>query len=41
MGSLIDEFIAWMRVRNTAENTQHNRPACLESTRPAPGQECF
>ena len=29
MGSLIDEFIAWMRVRNTAEYTQHNRRACL------------
>jgi len=29
MGSLIDEFIAWMRVRNTAEYTQHNRRACV------------
>src|SRR3984957_14738754 len=29
MGSLIEEFIAWMRVRNTAEYTQHNRRACL------------
>jgi integrase/recombinase XerD len=29
MGSLIEEFIAWMRVRNTAEYTQHNRRACV------------
>ena len=25
----IEEFIAWMRVRNTAEYTQHNRRACV------------
>jgi integrase/recombinase XerD len=29
MGSLIEEFIAWMRVRNTAEYTQYNRRACV------------
>ena len=29
MGSLLDEFIAWMRMRNTAEYTQYHRSACV------------
>ena len=29
MGSLLDEFMAWMRVRNTAEYTQYHRRACV------------
>jgi hypothetical protein len=29
MGSLLDEFMAWMRMRNTAEYTQYHRRACV------------
>jgi integrase/recombinase XerD len=29
MGALLEEFIAWMRVRNTAEYTQYHRRACV------------
>ena len=29
MGTLLEEFLAWMRVRNTAEYTQYHRRACV------------
>src|SRR5215469_6907027 len=29
MGTLLEEFMAWMRVRNTAEYTQYHRRACV------------
>lgn len=29
MGTLLEEFIAWMSVRNTAEYTQYHRRACV------------
>jgi integrase/recombinase XerD len=29
MGTLLGEFLAWMRVRNTAEYTQYHRRACV------------
>src|SRR5690348_16373788 len=29
MGTLLEEFLAWMRIRNTAEYTQYHRRACV------------
>jgi integrase/recombinase XerD len=29
MGSLLEEFVAWMRVRNISEYTQHSRRSCM------------
>jgi integrase/recombinase XerD len=29
MGTLLEEFLAWMRMRNTAEYTQYHRRACI------------
>jgi integrase/recombinase XerD len=29
MGALLEEFLAWMRIRNTADYTQYHRRACV------------